>query len=180
VGIDHALIKNGVKRMSMYKHINDIMKVLRFDETLLRLLHYPAENKAEGVLDPLDTKLPNLLDKPIQELWEIRDKHILSVPKSDDLENEPICRVVVYAGKRRPTKNYLFADQEIIVDVLCHMDFEQADLRSMRISDQINELLCLERITGIGRIDYVNGGQMSCPNGYVGYRNVYDFGSPKK
>jgi hypothetical protein len=166
--------------MSMYNYIKDIMKVLWNDEELLRLAFYPAENRAENILDPLDEKLENILDKDEIEQWEIRDNHILSVPKSSDFEDEVTCKIFVYAGRRSPTRNYQIADQDIVVDILCHAEYENGDLRTMRISDKINELLISERITGMGKIRYVGGNPIPSPEDYVGYRHTYEFGSMTK
>jgi hypothetical protein len=49
----------------------------------------------------------------------------------------------------------------------------------MRISDRVNELLVLQRVTGLGKIDYVQGGQLPAPSNYVGFKHVYEFGSTK-
>ncbi|WP_243357250.1 hypothetical protein [Bacillus litorisediminis] len=164
----------------MYKNLKDIAVTLQNDETLLRLLYYPPKDLSQNTPDPLDPSLPNILEMDISKLWEIRDKHILFVPKTDDLTGNKLCRVYLYAGRRIPSRNYLIADQEVIIDTLCHTSYESVDLRSMRISDRINELLVSERITGIGRIDYVDGRQINAPLDYVGFQNVYEFGSNKK
>lgn len=161
--------------MGMYDNLIDIVRLFHNDETLLRLLHYPPTNYND-IADPLDNSLNNIMD--IDDDWTIRDKVIMLAPKSDDLEDEPICRVYLYAGRRTPTKNYLVANQEIIVDILCHSNYEK-DLRSMRISDRINELLFDERITGMGKVDYVGGGQISAPSNYVGYSHRYVLGNVK-
>lgn len=163
--------------MGMYKNINDVMKLFYHDETLLRLLYYPPTNYA-NIPDPLDDSLEDMLEK--DKDWSIRLDRIKNSSESKDLEDEPICRIYVYAGRREPTQNYQVATQEIVVDVLCHNDFENGDLRSMRISDRINDLLVSERITGMGKIDYVNGTPIAAPDGYCGYRHVYVFRSTKK
>lgn len=165
--------------MSMYKNIIDIVQVLRNDEELLRLLHYKPENYAKKNLDPLDSSLPNILD--IDKDWSIRDKVLKLVPKSSDLENEPICRIYLYAGRRDGNSgNYKVAKQQIVVDVLCHMEYENGDIRSMRISDKINDLLVHENITGIGKIEYEDGLPIAAPVDYVGFRHYYQIGSSKK
>lgn len=165
--------------MGMYDSLRDIVKVLRFDEILLRLLYYPPENLANNTPDPLSDTLQNILTLDVD--WKIRDKRIMLIPKSDDLVTTPLCRIYVYAGRRIPTtSNYITANQQVIIDVLCHNDFEK-DLRSMRIGDRLNELLVMERITGIGKTDYVGGGQInSAPSGYIGYTHAFEFASFKK
>lgn len=162
--------------MGMYDNLKDIVKIFRFDETLLRLLYYPPKDIANNIKDPLDDSLDNVLD--IDMDWSIRDKRIMLIPKSDDLENNPLCRIYLYAGRRNPTRNYHVANQEVIIDILCHSDFEK-DLRSMRISDRVNDLLFNERVTGLGKLDYEDGSPISAPLNFVGYRHVFKFGSTK-
>lgn len=168
--------------MSMYNNFKDIINVLNFDEDLLRLLYYAPANLANDTPDPLDTSLDNMLDMREEVIWGIRDDRILFIPKTDDLvPDNPICRILVYAGRRTPERNnYLFAAQEVIVDIFCHQSFENGDLRSAKISDRLNTLFCQERITGIGLMDYVGGGQTNAPTGYVGYKVIFKFGSFKK
>jgi hypothetical protein len=165
--------------MGMYDNMKDIIKVLRNDEILLRLLCYPVKNYSENIPDPLDESLPNILDKDKSELKEIREKRFLLVPKASDLVNNPICRLYIYAGNRNPDASYHLANQEIVIDVLCHIDFEE-DLRSMKIGDRLNELLVREKITGIGKMNYVTGRQLPTVVDYVQYQHVYKFGVARK
>jgi hypothetical protein len=167
--------------MGMKKNLDDIYRVFLNDEELLRLLHYKPESLRDSRPDPLSNELPSILDMDIDQLWDIRDECIMRTSKSDDLADKSICRIYLYAGRRRPQSgNFHAATQEIIVDVLCHEDYER-DSRSSWISDRINDLLCLERITGMGKTDYVSGIPIgNTPSQYVGYQQVYIVGSTKK
>lgn len=163
--------------MGMYENFSDIVKLFYHDDQLLRLLYYPPTNFT-SIKDPLDPSLQNMTDNDAD--WKIRLDRILSTPKSDDLVNTEICRIYVYAGRRRPQSgNFKVANQELIIDILCHSKFENGDFRSLRISDRINDLLIHEHVTGLGKMDYIDGGQAPAPNNYVGYRHVYTFGSTK-
>jgi hypothetical protein len=165
--------------MGMYDNMKDIIKVLKNDEILLRLLYYPVKNYNTNTPDPLDESLENVLDMDASVLKEIREKRIMLIPKADDLTPEPLCRIYVYAGRRKPDKSYHYADQEIVVEVFCHNNFE-TDLRSMRINDRINELLINGRIvSGFGKIEYVRGHPIEAPMNYVAYQNVYEVGNFK-
>lgn len=164
--------------MGMHQNINDVMKLFYYDETLLRLLYYPPTNFA-NIPDPLDDSLEDMLVK--DEDWSIRLDRIKTSDKSTDFENEPICRMYVYLGRREPEgNNFLVADQEVVVDIICHTDFENGDFRSTRISDRVNELLCQKRVTGFGKVKYASGNPIAAPDGYCGYRHIYEFGSLKK
>lgn len=160
--------------MGMYNDFLDIIKYLKSDEELLRLLYYPPEN-GNDVVDPLDVSLPNIMDKDIEEKSEIINKRIMKSNKFKDLENDSICRLYVYAGNRRPNSNYLSADQEIVIDIICHSDFENGDLRSTRISDRLNQLFCQEHLVGIGKMDYVVGRQINAPYEYTGYQVIFTY-----
>jgi hypothetical protein len=163
--------------MGMYDNLNDIVKTLYNDETLLRLLYYPPSNFST-IKDPLDDSLPNILDT--DEDWSIRDERIIPRYKSMDLENNELCRINVYAGNRTSTNhNYQMANQDIIIDVFTH-DFFERDIRSLRISDRLNEILIHTRTTGVTKIRYEEGRRIEAPNQYSGYRHFYSFESAKK
>jgi hypothetical protein len=166
--------------MSMHKNFMDILNVLYFDETLLRLLYYPAKSLKGNVKDPLDTSLANVLD--IDTDWSIRNSRIMKTAKDDDLTvDNPMIRIFVYPGRRTPDSgNYALANQGVIIDILVHNSFEEGDLRSTRIGDRLNELFVSERVTGITKMDYQNGTPISSPSGYIGYQHIYKIGSTKK
>lgn len=164
--------------MSMYQSVKDIAKLFRYDEILLRLLYYPVQDVKLGIKDPLDSSLPNMLDMDEDTLWAIRDKFILITGKADDLVTEPMCRIYLYAGMRTANRNYIMSNQEVVIDIFCHNNFEK-DIRTLRISDRINELLIAERITGIGKIEYIQGTPFTAPHDYVAYKHIYQFGTTK-
>lgn len=164
--------------MGMYDNLIDIIKIFRYDETLLRLLYYPPKDLKINQNDPLDNALQNILDKQESELWKIRDNHICTTAKSDDLIKNPICRIYIYAGRRQPNKNYMVANQEVQIDIYCNNSFEK-DFRTLRISDRINELLVSKHITGVGKLEYVSGYPIDAPEDYVGYHHNYEFQSGK-
>lgn len=168
--------------MSMYKNFTDIIDVLNFDEDLLRLLYYPPANLATNTPDPLDISLPNVLNMDEETQWNIKNDRIKLIDKTDDLSSEnPICRLFIYAGRRIPVNgNYMFADQEVIIDILCHHNFESGDLRSRRIADRLNALFISAKITGIGKMLYVNGNPWGSPKEYMAYRHIFRFGSFSK
>jgi hypothetical protein len=166
--------------MGMHKNFMDILNVLYFDETLLRLLYYPAKSLKNKTSDPLDSNLPNVID--IDNDWSIRNNRIMKTAKTDDLNpDKPMIRIFVYPGRRTPDNgNYALANQGVIIDILVHNSFEEGDLRSTRIGDRLNELFVSERVTGITKMDYTSGNPIGSPSGYVGYQHVYKIGSTKK
>lgn len=165
----------------MYNSLLSVYNALTDDEELLRLVYYPPENPIDNTPDPLDKSLNNVRDLPIQEFYKIRTENFKRTPKEDDLTNKRICRIYIYSGRRRSQRgNYLVADQNLTVDCLIHNSFQESDLRLERISDRINKVLVHSRITGMGEIEYIDGGSIGAPKEYVGYRHIYKFATKKK
>lgn len=163
--------------------INDTYNILNSDEQLLRLLYYPPTSMAKGRPDPLSETLDDLVveqdmtQPPTSEylsMWEIIDQHIELTSKSDDLEDNYLCRIYLYAGKSRPSiGNKSTTRQEVVVDIFCHNSFS-VDQRMERIGDRVHQLIVRNRVTGLGRVDYSNGYDYEAPKEYRAYRHIYE------
>jgi hypothetical protein len=157
--------------MNLRKNIIDIFNYIGNDKPLLRLLYYPS--------DPLNPSKQDV--QSLSDFQNIRKQLIIRSPKTDDLTNTQICRICMYMGNRSSINNR-YADQDIIFDVYAHIDkYDKNDARALWICDRINELLSLERVTGIGKM--LSDRMLiiaNPPSGYIGYRLVYTFGSAKK
>jgi hypothetical protein len=164
----------------MYDDFLKIIKYLKSDEELNRLLYYPPEDLGNAVLDPLDSSLPAIMSMNVEQRAGIINKRIMKSTKYKDLEKDSICRIYVYAGRRNPNSNYQSADQELVIDVMCHSDFENGDLRSLRIADRLNELFCQSRLVGIGQMDFVGARQINAPYEYTGYQVAFTYSTFKK
>ena len=158
--------------MGMRENFQAFYRVLTQDEVLLRLLHYKPSNALDNPLDPLK---PDVLTHP--DRWEIVEDVIKNTPRTADLTTEPKARVMMYLGRRRKTRNYLMAAQEIIFDVLVHFDIEDVDQRMSWICDRINDLVFDERITGVSKVSYEDGIPFAAPEKYVAFRLTYTVGS---
>jgi hypothetical protein len=161
--------------MKMRENLIDIYKVFTTNETLLRLLYYKPVDASD---DPLDPTKENILDKA--DKWDIIMDRIVTTPKVDDLDNTEKCRLLFYPGRRSNTSSYILADQEVVVDVLVNFNYDNVDLRLSWVCDTVNSLMFDKRITGVGKITYKSGSNVSAPSGYVGYRLTYEIGSVKK
>lgn len=169
---------SGLKQGSMRQFINNIYTKLREDEVLMRLLHNKPEDYPKKIPDPLDKVLPNIVGS--EDYWDIVDKVIITGTKTSDIQEKGICRIYIYAGRRRPKfGNYLVADQEVVLDVFVHESFNKDD-RLNWINDRINELIALEYIAGYGKLDYAGGDSRVAPIGYSKYEHVYTFMESKK
>lgn len=183
-----------IKKGSMRQVTNEIFKLLRTDEELLRLLWYPSEDINKKQLHHMDMNLPCLVPTGLgegvsgcvssiseEEYWNIVDHVIIPGEKIQEIEENALCRIYMYPGRRRPVfGNYLMAKQELKIDVFVHEDYSK-DYRMEWINDRINELLSLERIQGVlGMLDYVAGNPRVAPIGYSKYEHMFVFSGGKK
>lgn len=168
-----------LRKGSMRQVINTVYTKLRNDEELMRALHYPPKDNKLKQLDPLDPTLPNLIDS--KEYWNIVNNTIRTASKSSNIEENAMCRIYIYPGRRRPIfGNYMKATQEIVIDVLVHDKFT-SDMRLEWINDRVNELLSLELVSGVyGKLDYVAGNNRVAPIGYSLYEHIFEYLTEKK
>ena len=157
--------------MNLRKNLIDVFNRIGNDKELLRLLYYPS--------DPLNPSKQDVHSLP--DFQKIRSERIIRSPKTNDLTTKEICRICMYMGNRTPD-NQAYADQDIVFDVYVHIDkYDINDARSLWICDKINELLSMERVTGIGKM--LSNRMLiigNPPSGYIGYKLIYTFGSPQK
>ncbi|PAD70725.1 hypothetical protein CHH83_02660 [Bacillus sp. 7586-K] len=157
------------------ENLIDIFNVIANDNEILRLIYYPS--------DPLNPNKPEIKDLP--NFDEIIVDRIIRAPKTNDIQNEEnknICRICMYFGNGVNTRNERVDDQDVIFDVYTHIDtYEINEPRSLKIIDRINKLITLKNITGIGKTRsyrrYIVGNP---PNGFLGYKVTFTFGSGKE
>jgi hypothetical protein len=156
-------------------YIKDVFDVLISSENLKRLLWYPPEDLIKNTPDPLSQELPNISDYE-QLNWQVIDDRILLNSKSDDLVSTSKCRLYLYLGNRNRTSNPMYVNQEIVIDIFWHEDFD-ADMRFESISNELKTLLVNKHITGMGRMQYYDGFQFPSPKNYNAYRHIFQVGS---
>jgi hypothetical protein len=156
------------------ENLEDFYSILINNETLLRLLYYHPENYLDDPLDPNKDDVTTL-----SNTWDIRRNLIKKSRAVKDITSETeINRVLIYAGKRRPTRNYLIADQRIVIDHFTRIKDDEMDFRQSKINDKINDLFTNNKISGIGKVEFLDGNQIGAPaEGFVGYRLIFEIGS---
>lgn len=161
------------KSLDIYTSISDIL--IR-DEQLMRLLVYKPEdeNSERYIPDPLDPSLENIVNLEDDRYWEYAEDRVVLGEKTSDLIEKDICRIYIYEGRRRPVFNsFIVANQEICIDVFVHESYDK-DMRISRISDRVNELIALEKVAGIGKVDYKAGNPREAPTHYRRYLHLYN------
>lgn len=152
------------------------------DENLLRILHYVPGHDGD---DPLDSSKPSLLDNPdAEEKWSLIDNHIKSTPKTEDLTEVPIGRVLYFMGRRAGNQNnQLYDSQDVVFDVVMHEEFAKNYQLEMAVDYLIEKFNALQigrfdrssdQTVGVGRM-YLDGIEPigSIAKGYFGYRLVF-------
>lgn len=163
--------------MSMHSQLEAIDTLLCNDETLLRLLYYKSKHFSDDILSETSSR-PNILKMDRLKQIEIINHRIKYTPVTKDLVDNPICRIIFYPSPRKPQRgNYMVADQQIDFDIFVHRDYNDMDMRLSKICDRINDLFSNQRVTGLGKSEFVNGRPFTMANeGYIGYAMTYKFG----
>ncbi|WP_215085387.1 hypothetical protein [Exiguobacterium sp. s78] len=159
-----------------------IGQALTGDEELIRILHYVPEYDGD---DPLSEEKPSLLDNDDQDAkWELINNHIKSTPKTDDLTEMPIGRVLFFMGRRAGMEsNPQFDTQDVVFDVVMHEKYAANYQLEMAVDHLIKTFngrqlgrfdRASDQKTGIGRFSFSGGEPIgSIREGYVGYRLVF-------
>ena len=157
------------------KYLDDFYVRVSQDETILRYLTYKPTNASDNPLSP--TK-PNIVGTARHDA--ILGRNILPIPKNDDIESDSICRICMYMGSSTRTSNPFNYRHRVVIDTFVHNEtFENVDGRLGKITDQLDNLLVNKHVTGMGKVENIDSGEIAAPRGYVGYRNVYSFWGTK-
>lgn len=158
--------------MKMRQNLIDVFSILSNDEELLRLLYYKPINFSDS---PLSTDKPNILEMQVTQRWDIINDCIVPGMKISDLETEEKCRLMIFMGDRDNLRNDSFSSQNVTIDILVAVKFDNIDFRLCWICDRVNELLFYKNITGLSKIHFDKGRPFNALQGYVGYRILFDF-----
>lgn len=157
---------------------NKILSILRNDEHLLRLLSYNYLDANGEFQDVLDSKLPNITDKPDYHI--VAQEHVINAIKIDEIKAIKTCAVLVHLGKRRPVfANYMLAKQEVLIDILVPNDYQENDFRLDDICDRLDYLLVHEKIS-MGKFEISTPIPMEAPRQYYRFQMKYSYWTSKK
>lgn len=170
--------------MSYRQTIVEIFNKLRQDESLLRLLVYKADNYEDDI-QIVTPERPSILSKPPNEIWEIVSERILYNPKPIAVDDEKICRIILYTGGKGRNFSPDIGLDKIIIETFVHTDF-QIDFRLESILDRIKHLLSNQKVKittdgsnkpiGIGNFELVDDRPLhNAVNNYLGFQQVYQF-----
>ena len=150
--------------LSVDKDMSIITDYLMKNDRLKKLLHYTTK-------DCLDR--PRLTD---DETLELFGKNIKIVPKLY-VDNSVLNYIIVSFDNFTINRtNPEFRDNIIEFDIICHFDQWQLNdfqLRPYKIAAEIDSMLDGQRLTGIGKLEFLGANQMILTDEYAGLCLMY-------
>lgn len=147
--------------------VDTLYKLFTNDDHLMRLLVHPYEDENHEPIDCLSPDMPSIVGS--ENHHELAREHVKKSIKQGDINIVRTNKVFIHLGRRYPIYgNHRLARQELIVDVISHVDYEEFDARLSDICDRIDSLIVREEIT-MGQAD------ISSPIPYEASREYYRY-----
>ena len=150
--------------LSMEKDASLISNMLLRNERLKKLLYYTT---------------PDCLDRKIlteDQSLELFGKNIKLVPKLY-VDNSVLNYIILSFDNFTPNMtNPEFRDNIIEFDIICHFDqwqLKDFQLRPYKIAAEIDSMLDGQRLTGIGKLEFLGANQMILTDEYAGLCLMY-------
>ena len=160
-------IENYHPPKSSFLSINKDMQLLidKFlsNDRLCKLLHYTTKNALE---------LPKLTDK---EKLSLFGKEIKIVPKLY-IDKSVLTYMIISFDNFIESSNEEFRDNIIEFDIICHFDqwnLTDFNLRPYRIAAEIDSMLDKQKLTGIGKINFLGANQIILNDEFAGLCLMY-------
>lgn len=150
--------------LSLEKDMNIIVNYIMKNERLKKMLYYTTK-------DCLNK--PNLTE---DESIDLFGKQIKIIPKlyvDGSVLNYIIISFDSFTGNR---ENPEFRDNIIEFDIVCHFDqwhMQDFELRPYKIAAEIDSMLDGQRLTGIGKLEFLGANQMILTDEYAGLCLMY-------
>ena len=150
--------------LSVEKDMAIIANKLLQSDRLKRLLYYDTPDAL--------TK-PNLTSEQAQQLF---GKNIKIIPKVY-VDNKVMQYIIINFNNFTTNQNNPeFRDNIIMFDVICHFDqwnLNDFQLRPYKIAAEIDSLLNNQRLTGIGKLEFVSAVQIVLSDEFAGLCLIY-------
>lgn len=150
--------------LSIEKDLDILVNLFLKNERLKKLLYYTTS-------DALDKK-----DIGEEASVELFGNNIKIVPKLT-IDNSVLNYIIISFDNFTPNaENPEFRDNIISFDVICHFDqwqLKDLQLRPYRIAAEIDTLLNGQRLTGIGKLDFLGANQLVINDEFAGVSLMY-------
>lgn len=149
--------------LSVDKDMELLINKMLANKRLQKYLYYTDK-------DPLSK--PALTAQQAQELFE---KNIKIVPKIY-VDRSVLQYVIVQFDNFTPSRNPEFRDNTIEFDIICHFDqwqLKDFQLRPYKIAAELDSMLDKQRLTGIGKLEFIGANQILLTDEYAGLCLMY-------
>lgn len=143
--------------LSLEKDLSLIVSMLLKNERLKKLLFY---NTKDALLQPNLTQ---------QQTIGLLNKELKIIPKIR-IDNETTTYIIINFDNFSPSSNPEFRDNDIIFDIICHVDQWQLNdfqLRPYKIAGEIDSMLNGAKLTGIGTLEFTMATQQVIDANYA-------------
>lgn len=150
--------------LSVEKDTSIIINSMLKNERLKRLLYYTTQ-------DALDK--PNITQK---ETLGLIGKNIKMIPKLI-LDKTVLNYVIVSFKNFGLSSNPQFRTNVVEFDIICHFDQWQLNdfaLRPYKIAAEIDTMFCNQKLTGIGKLEFLGSKMIGINNEYCGLCIFYE------
>ena len=157
--INHVIPPVKSSFLSMEKDLGIIIDKITSNPRLQKLVYYNTK-------DPL--REDDLTEDQLQEMMEHSIKIVPYIDHSQNMYNY----IIIDFDNFMPNEtNPEFRDNMIYIDVLCHKSvWQMRDFQSRpyRIAAEIDAMLDKQRLTGIGKLEFLGTNQATIPNSDYG------------
>ena len=160
----NSYVKPESSFLSIDKDMSIIVDMMLKNNTLKKLLHYTTKDCLSK------EKLTE------EESVELVGKNIRMVPKLS-IDGEVLNYIIISFDNFTPNAtNPEFRDNLITFDIICHFDqwqLKDFQLRPYRIAAEIDSMFNNQRLTGIGKLDFMGGSQLILNDEFAGFSLMY-------
>lgn len=149
--------------LSTEKDLEIITDMIMKNDNLKKMLYYTSRD---------------CLNKPAlteDQTLEMFGKHIKLVPKLK-VEKDVLNYLFISLDNFTTSENPEFRNNFVEFDILCHYDqwhLQDYQLRPYRIAAELDSIFKNQRLTGIGRLEFLGGNQINVNNEFGGFCLIY-------
>ena len=149
--------------LSVEKDMNIIVDYVMKNDRLKKLLYYTSKDCLEK---------PKLTDEQTHELF---GKQIKIVPKLQ-VDGEVLNYIVISFDDFIQTSNSEFRSNVVEFDIVCHFDqwhLKDFSLRPHKIAAELDSMFNNQKLTGIGKLEFMGASQVILSDEYAGLCMLY-------
>ena len=150
--------------LSVEKDANIIVDRIIKNKRLMKLLHYST---------------PNALEQPVpskEEIYAMFGKNIKIVPKIT-VDSSVLSYIIISFDNFYVGDNPEYRNNVLTFDIICHFDqwpLGDFQLRPYKIAAEIDSMFNNQRLTGIGKVEFMGANQLILTDEFGGLTLMYE------